>query len=54
MGLDDKESAFVSLEKAFKERSDILVYMGVDPRLDPLRADARFRALERSVRGQQA
>jgi TolB-like protein/Tfp pilus assembly protein PilF len=51
VGLGDKESAFACLESAFKERSDILVYTRVDPRLDPLRDDPRFRALERCVRG---
>jgi tetratricopeptide (TPR) repeat protein len=51
VGLGDKESAFACLESAFRERSDILVYTRVDPRLDPLRDDPRFRALERCVRG---
>ena len=41
-GLSDNEKAFEWLETAFNERSDMLVYLKVDPRLDPLRDDERF------------
>jgi hypothetical protein len=41
-GLGEKEQAFDWLESAYKERSDLLVYLKVDPRLDNLRSDQRF------------
>jgi hypothetical protein len=44
--LDDHERAIVVLEKALEKRS-ILAFILVDPRLDPLRADPRFRQLLR-------
>ena len=49
VGLGDKEHAFEWLEKAFRERSDILIYLQVDPRLDPIRSDPRFADLVRRV-----
>jgi serine/threonine-protein kinase len=45
LGLGDNEKALSEMEQAYKERSDMLVYLSVDPRLDALRPDARFRAL---------
>jgi len=50
IGLGDREPAFACLEAAFRERSDLLVYLRVDPRLDPIRDDPRFDALDRRVR----
>jgi TolB-like protein/Flp pilus assembly protein TadD len=50
VGLGDREPAFACLETAFRERSDQLVYLRVDPRLDPIRDDPRFAALDRRVR----
>ena len=44
-GLGDKEKAFASLDKAFEERNEYLIYLKVEPRLDPLRSDARFNDL---------
>lgn len=44
-GMGDKDQAFASLEKAFIERDDRLVFLAVDPIADPLRSDARFRNL---------
>lgn len=38
----DKERAFEWLKRAFQERSRSLVYLKVDPQLDPLRGDPRF------------
>ena len=49
VGLGDKERAFEWLEDAFRARSDLLVYLKVDPRLDPIRSDPRFADLVRRV-----
>ena len=49
-GLDDKEQAFAWLEKAYEERRDRLVWLNVDPMLEPLRADARFQDLVRRMK----
>ena len=42
VGLNDKDRAFTWLERAYDERDEALVHLKVDPRLDPLRSDARF------------
>jgi DNA-binding winged helix-turn-helix (wHTH) protein/TolB-like protein len=44
-GLDEREQAFVWLEKAFAERSHWLVWLRLDPRWKGLRDDPRFPAL---------
>jgi len=49
IGLGEKDHAFDWLEKAYQERSDMLVYLKVDPRLDSLRAESRFSDLVRRV-----
>jgi serine/threonine protein kinase/tetratricopeptide (TPR) repeat protein len=49
IGLGDKNQAFHWLENAYRERSDMLVYLKVDPRLDPIRSDSRFADLVRKV-----
>ena len=49
IGLGQKEPAFEWLNKAFQERSDMLVYLKVDPRLNPIRSDSRFVDLERRI-----
>jgi len=48
-GLGEKDSAFAWLESAYKERSDLLIYLKVEPRLDNLRSDPRFADLVRRV-----
>lgn len=45
IGLDEKESAFEWLEKAYAERDMQLVWLLVNPRFDPLRGDERFDEL---------
>jgi TolB-like protein/Tfp pilus assembly protein PilF len=45
MGLGDKDAAFTWFDKGVKERNDRLVYLAVDPIVDPLRSDARFSNL---------
>lgn len=49
LGLDDREQAFVWLERAYQEHSSILQYLKVHPFFDPLRGDARFSDLLRRV-----
>lgn len=50
IGLSDKERAFQLLDSAFDDRSDMLVYLKVDPRLDTLRADERFDHLLKKMK----
>jgi serine/threonine protein kinase/Tfp pilus assembly protein PilF len=47
--LDDKESAFRSLEQAFAEHDLKLENLKIDSNYDPLRGDARFQDLIRRV-----
>jgi len=49
VGLGQRDQAFNWLQKAYQERSDQLVYLKVDPRLDPVRSDSRFADLVRRV-----
>jgi len=48
-GLGDDERAIRFLEDAYEQRSNFLVDLKVDPRLDQLRADARFTGLLRRI-----
>ena len=45
LGLDKKVEAFKWFEKGYAERSDLLIYINVDPRFDSIRDDARFQDL---------
>jgi len=45
----DKEQTFKWLEQAYKEKTEPLLYLRVDPRLDSLRSDPRFADLVRRV-----
>jgi len=49
IGLDNKDEAFVWLEKALVDHLPPLVYIQTDPVLDPLRSDPRFQALVRRM-----
>jgi serine/threonine-protein kinase len=49
MGLGDIDRTFAWLEKAYQVRSDLLVYLRVDPRLDAIRSDRRFADLVQRV-----
>jgi TolB-like protein/DNA-binding winged helix-turn-helix (wHTH) protein/Tfp pilus assembly protein PilF len=46
VGLGEKEQALSFLEKAFADRSNGLIFMGVEPELDPIRSDPKFIKLE--------
>ena len=50
VGLGWKDQALDYLSQAHQERSGWMTYLNVDPRLDPLRSDARFVELLRRVR----
>lgn len=43
--LGEKDPAFERLERAYQERSTVLAYLRLDPRLAPLRSDPRFASL---------
>jgi len=45
IALNDKDQAFEWLEKAYKEHSSWLAYLKVQPHLDKIRSDTRFKAL---------
>ena len=49
VGLGERDKALGFLEKAVDERSDLLVYVKVDPRFDPLHGDARFGQIVQKV-----
>jgi tetratricopeptide (TPR) repeat protein len=49
LGLHDKDQAFVWLQKAYNDRSALLLNLKSDPVFDPLRSDARFADLARKV-----
>jgi TolB-like protein/tetratricopeptide (TPR) repeat protein len=45
IGLGEKSTALDWLDRAYQERNDRLVYLGVDPIADPLRSEPRFTEL---------
>jgi tetratricopeptide (TPR) repeat protein len=49
LGLGDKEQTFAWLEKAFQDRSFLLIWLKVEPQFDALRQDPRFQDLLRRV-----
>jgi len=49
VGLGEPDRGLQWLEKAYSERSDCLVWAGVDPRMDPLRSDPRFEEFLRRI-----
>jgi hypothetical protein len=48
-GLGEKDQAFAWLEKAYEDRSSLMVYLKVEPMLDSLRSDTRFAELVRRI-----
>jgi len=47
--LGDNDQAFASANKAYEERSHVLIYLQVEPSVDSLRADKRFPDLARRI-----
>ncbi|HVR31001.1 MAG TPA: tetratricopeptide repeat protein [Thermoanaerobaculia bacterium] len=50
IGLGDRKAALERLEAAVAVRADGLIYLRVDPVLDPLRIDPRFDVIRRTMR----
>jgi serine/threonine-protein kinase len=51
-GLGERDQALRYLERAYEERSTVLAYLRIDPRLASLRDDPRFVALARRLGGE--
>jgi tetratricopeptide (TPR) repeat protein len=51
-GLGERDQALRQLERAFDERSTVLAYLLIDPRLESLRKEARFIALAQRLGGE--
>ena len=49
LGLGDYDQAFLWMEQAYQEQSNILQFLRVHPFFDPVRSDPRFADLERRV-----
>jgi hypothetical protein len=48
-GLADKEQTIFWLKRGYEERNEEMIYMKIEPVLDPIRSDPRFQELIRSV-----
>jgi len=48
-GLGERDLAFARLHEALEQRSEDLMFINVDPALDPLRSDPRFAEIVRQV-----
>jgi hypothetical protein len=49
LGLGEKDQAFAWLEKAYEDRSSLILFLKGDPIWDPLRSDPRFADLLRRI-----
>src|SRR5262249_21521823 len=49
VALNERDSAFQALGQAFREHDETLIHLRVDPRLDPIRSDPRFRQLLQQI-----
>ncbi len=49
LGLGDLDRTFEWLEKAYEERSGFMAFINVEPMLDALRGDPRFKALAEKI-----
>jgi len=48
-GLGDRDGELLSLRKALDERCEYLIYLAREPMADPIRKDARFKAILKEV-----
>jgi hypothetical protein len=48
--LGQRRAAFASLDRAVKERAELVAYLRIDLRVDSLRTDRRFARLLRQLR----
>src|SRR5262245_7545210 len=49
IGIGDTEAAAGWLERAYENRSAMLIWLNVDPVFEPMRSDARFQKVRRAV-----
>lgn len=49
IAMGDKDKAFAYLNQSYQDRSEHILYLGVEPLVDPLRADPRFEDLLKRV-----
>ena len=49
LALHDRAAALQWLDRAFQDRSHVMTFLKVDPRLDSLRGDPDFEALVKRV-----
>jgi len=49
LGLGENSTALDWLDRAYNERTDRLVYLGVEPMADPLRSETRFTQLVHKI-----
>jgi len=49
MGLGNKNEAFNWLERGYQERSEHVLYLGIEPLVDPLRSDPRFDSILQKI-----
>jgi hypothetical protein len=49
MGLGDNKQALTWLDRGYEDRSEHMLYLGLEPLVDPLRADPGFVSLLKQV-----
>lgn len=49
IGIGEYDEAITLLEEAYEEKSWFLIFMAVEPWLDPLRGNPRFKALQQKM-----
>jgi TolB-like protein/Flp pilus assembly protein TadD len=49
IALDEKDQAFVWLENAYQDKAGNVPWLKIEPKVDPLRSDARFKDLMRRM-----
>jgi TolB-like protein len=49
IGLGEKDQAFTWLNRGYQERSEHVLYLGIEPLVDPLRSDPRFALLLKKI-----